>query len=522
MIPFIVALPMLFAFLFIILVYLDVDRIYREGIFLIGVLSPLPIFIFNLNYLPTTDVIGGWSRIAGVEIAVDNINFFFLLAAFIVFVLVALYSLSHFDRYDEGVSKHSKFFLILILYGGILGSFVSKDLFNFAVYLEITSLSAIILVSSSREDGAKFASFRYLMLYLISSVFLIFAIGIIYVKTGYLNFYLVEENLVMTKEIKFAITVAFVALITKAGIFPLHFWLPEAHSKADTPVSALLSGVTVKVPVFGMVLFLRYTPIGFLTFPLLLVSFGSIFFGIFMALFEKDVKRFLAYSTVSQMGFILVGIGTLNIFATGVYVLGHAVVKAGLFMSIGILIDTQGRKKIEELSFNNKTFLMVTIVLLALGIGGISPFLGGYAKYTVLNGLSKWGTYLFYIGSVGTLTIFIRLIYELFDSDFSKRIHISFEEVIPFIIVLLTIIIGLYYQPGISITDVLLIITAVIVFFTLRYTGLLNYKIPSYYGDDVKDLAGQINLYTIVFVLVNVLFLFLVLYGNIYGGLLNL
>ncbi|MFO7793234.1 MAG: proton-conducting transporter membrane subunit [Candidatus Saliniplasma sp.] len=487
---------------------------------MLGILSPLPVFLYNLSDLPIMTVLGGWSRIAGLEIGIDGVNFFFLLSSFVVFPLVAIYSLSHFEKPDEeqeGISRDSKFFLILLLYGGILGSFVSRDLFNFTVYLEITSISAIILVGSSNAKGAKFASFRYLMLYLISSVFLIFSIGIIYVKTGYLNLILIEENIVMTKEIKIAITLAFIALMTKAGIFPLHFWLPEAHSKADTPISALLSGVTVKVPVFGMILFLRYTSIGFLTLPLSAVAFGSILFGIFMGLFQEDVKKFLAYSTVSQMGFVLVGISTLNIYATEIYVFTHAMVKAALFMGIGILISNQGQKKIGKISFGNKNFLMATIILLGLAIGGISPFLGAYAKYSILKNMSKYGVYLFYIGSIGTLTLFTRLIFELTEFDFKEKIHFEFKELVPFILALISLGVGIYYYPKFSFTDIILIGLAVTAFITLKYTKVLKWKIPHYYEYNEEGLAGQINFYTTVFVVVNILFILYVL--NLYGGL---
>ncbi|MBS3816251.1 MAG: monovalent cation/H+ antiporter subunit D family protein [Candidatus Thermoplasmatota archaeon] len=516
MIPLIVALPMVFAFLLSTISYIDtnIDRIYKEVIFLAGVLSPIPIFLYSLENLPILTVLGGWTRVSGIEIGINGINFFFLLATLIIFPLVALYSLRHFDKFDEksgDVSKGSKFCLILLLYGGILGSFITRDLFNFTIYTEIVSLAAIILVGSSSTTGAKSASFRYLMVYLLSSFFFIFSVGIIYVKTGYLNFHLIEQNLVMDTEIKVAISVAFTALIMKAGIFPLHFWLPEAHSKADTPISALLSGVTVNVPVFGMILFLRYTSIEFLTVPLMIVAFSSIFFGIFMAIFQTDVKKLLAYSTVSQMGFVLLGISILDIYAAGIYVFAHALVKAALFLNIGILISNQGEKNIEKLSFGNRGLLTITMISLSLGIGGISPFLGGYAKYTILNSLSKWSLYLFYIGSVGTLTLFTRMNYELFEFETSKKFRFSLEELVPFIVALLTIVVGIHYLPKLAIKDGMLVGIAILAFSVLKYSRLLEWNVPRFYGKDPRELGKQINFYTSVFVITNISFLMFIL-----------
>ncbi len=524
MISLIVALPMVFAILLSTITHLNIDfhQIYKKIVFLGGILSPIPIFAYELDKIPVTTVLGGWTRISGIEIGIDNINIFFLLAALIIFPLVAFYSLRHFDKNDQekgSVSKDSKFCLILLLYGGILGSFITRDLFNFTVYMEIASIAAIILVGSSDTSGAKSASFRYLMIYFLSSFFFIFSVGMIYVKTGYLNFHLIQQNLVIDMEIKIAITIAFTALIMKAGIFPLHFWLPEAHSKADTPVSALLSGVTVNVPIFGMILFLKYTSVGFLSVPLMVVSFSSIFFGIFMAIFQTDVKKLLAYSTVSQMGFVLLGISILDIYAAGIYVLAHALVKTALFLSIGILITDQRCKNIKKLSVGNRGVLIITIISLSLGIGGISPFLGGYAKYTILNGLSDWGIYLFYIGSVGTLTLFARVNYELLEFKISQKFRFTTEEFIPFIVAVLTIGLGTYYLPKLDVIGIVLIGTAILVFSALKYSGFLQWNIPGLYGKSVKELGKQINFYTAVFVLTNILFLLFVIREVLRGSL---
>lgn len=516
MIPLIVALPMLFAFLFSITTYLDLERTYRDGVFLAGILSPIAVFLYNLDNLPFSTVLGGWSRVSGIEIGIDNLNIFFLLATLIIFPLVAIYSLSYFDEVDEkkaGVSRDSKFCFILLLYGGILGSFVSRDLFNFTIYLEIASLAAIILVGSSDTSGAKFASFRYLMLYLLSSFFFIFSVGIIYVKTGYLNFHLIEQNLVMDTEIKVAITIAFTALIMKGGIFPLHFWLPEAHAKADSPVSALLSGLTVKVPIFGMILFLRYTPVGFLTVPLMVVSFSSIFFGIFMAIFQKNAKKLLAYHTVSQMGIVLLAISVLDVYAASYYVFAHALFKSGLFLGVGVLASSHKTKNLESLSFRHSKFLIVSFVVLSLAIGGVSPLIGAFGKHEILTNLNGINVYLLYAASIGTLASFTKLNYELFKPK--KGCHDEkgyiLEKGIVFLLALSTVGFGIYYYPKLNWIDLVFIGIAVGLFSALKFSRVLRWNIPKFYRKDVKDLGKQINLYTAVFVLVNVLFLFFVL-----------
>ncbi len=521
MIPVMVALPLLFAFLFTISTYSDIDEVFREALFLTGIFSPIPVFLFYLDDLPFNTVLGGWTRVSGIEVGLDGINYFFLSAAFIVFGLVAIYSLTYFDRIENikgSVSKNSKFTLILLLYAGVLGSFITRDLFDFAVYMEIASISAIILVASSSSKRSKLASFRYLILYLLSSFFFIFSLGIIYVKTGYLNFHLIEQSIVLDLETKVAISLAFIALITKAGIFPLHFWLPEAHSRADTPVSALLSGITVKVPIYGMILFLQYTPVGFLTLPLMVVAFTSMILGIVMALLQKNAKKLLAYHTVSQMGIILLAVSVLDAYAAAHYVLAHSLFKSGLFLAVGVSVSSYGTRDLKKLSFGGKRSLMISVVILSLAIGGISPLIGAFGKHEIMAEISEIGVYLIYAGSIGTLISFSKLNYRLFksgDDSEIKKDH-RWEIAISFVLALLTIGFGIYYYPKLYMTDILLLITAVAVFFVLKYLKVLEWKLPRYYEKNTRGLAEQINLYTAVFVFLNISFLIVVLSEDIF------
>ncbi|MFP4186011.1 MAG: proton-conducting transporter membrane subunit [Thermoplasmata archaeon] len=500
-----VALPFLFAFLLSITTYFEIGRIYRKITFLMGIFTPVPIFLLNIEYLPAGTVLGGWTRISGIEVAIDDIGFFFLLATFIVFPLVAIYSLSYFEEEGE-VSTESKFFLMLLLYGSLIGTFITGDLFNFTVYLEIASLAAIILVGSSDTKGAKLAAFRYLMLYLLSSFFFIFSVGIIYVKTGYLNFHLIEQTLVMDTEVKVAIIIAFAALIMKAGIFPLHFWLPDAHSKADTPVSALLSGLTVKAPVFGMLLFLRYTSIEFMTAPLMIISFFSIFFGIFMAVFQTNTKKLLAYHTVSQMGIVLLAISVLDIYAAAHYVFAHALFKSGLFLGTGPLISSFRSRDLKQLTHRSSAPLIVSFLILSLAIGGVSPMIGAFGKHEISIELSGISLYLLYAASIGTLLSFSKLNFELFQSGGNIDVEIPhiIEKGVVFIIALLTISFGIYYYPKFNPIDILFIVAGLGILTLLKLLHVLEWDVPWFYRRDVDGLTKQINFYTMVFVIVNI------------------
>ncbi len=509
-----VALPLLFAFLGFLSTFFDSYEKLNKAFFLTGIFSPWPIFLLNFKDYPVTTVVGGWSRVSGIELGISSINHFLIFVELIVFSLVGVYSVFYFKRNskENTIPSRSIFPIMLLLYSGILGCFLTRDLFNFYIYMEIASISSIILVACSGEKGAKAASFRYLLLFFLSSFFFIFSIGIIYVKTGTLNFYLIEENLVMSTEIKIAITIAFVSFITKAGIFPLHFWLPEAHAKADTPVSALLSGLTVKVPIFGMILFLEFTSIGFLTTPLMIVSFSTILFGIIMAILQTNVKKLLAYHTVSQMGFVLLGIATLNVYAAAHYAFAHSLFKAGLFLGVGVLISKEGTKNLDELSYRKNKLLIVSMIILSLAIGGVSPLIGAFGKHEILKGLSGISVYLFYAGTIGTLISFTKLNYKLFQSDSQSKYKINMEVVITFLMAILTILFGVYYYPNLNYLDIILISIAILIFLILKYMDIFEEEVPKYFSKDIKGLGSEMNFYTSVFVIIIIAFIAYVIY----------
>ncbi|MFO8133075.1 MAG: proton-conducting transporter membrane subunit [Thermoplasmatota archaeon] len=510
MIPFIVALPLLFAFLTTLLNAFEGDDRIRKLLFVVGILSPWPIFLMNIGGMPVSTIAGNWERISGIEVVLNEYNYYFILGELIVLSAVGLYSLRHTPAGDGDSDRFSSRYvlsLMLLLHGGMLGAFVSSDLFNFYVYMEISSLASIILVSCSREKGARRASYRYLMLYLLSSFFFIFAIGLTYAKTGYLNFYLIQEQGLVSEEIQAAVAIAMTSLLVKAGIFPLHFWLPEAHSKADTPVSAVLSGVVVKVPMYGAILFLVYSSIAFIADFLLLIAFASMFFGIFMALLQDDAKKLLAYHTVSQMGFVLLGIALLDVTAAIFYAFAHMLFKSGLFLGVGALIGPQRTKSLDDLSYRGDKLLMGAILFLSLAIGGVSPFIGGFCKEQLLSNLHGLYTYLFYMAGIGTLVSFIKLNYKLSQPGKGSVAASHLEKIAAAALAALTLIFGLYFYPEVKYLDIFLLLAAIAVFFVLNYLGVFRKNIPRFFGEDDTAIGQEINVYTSVFVLLTLLFL---------------
>ncbi len=460
-----VAFPLLFGFIIVILDTLRAKKVLIKVSFVLGAVLPAGIFLLENG----REIVGGWSRVAGIEVGIGEINAQFIVGELVLFTLVALYSISYFDFRDKKTPK--ALVLFLLMHSGLLGAFIARDFFNFYIYMEIASVSAFALVAFSDDPGSKKAAFKYLILSLLASYLFIFAIGLIYMETGYLNVELVAQNALPSRELSTALGIAFASLLLKAGIFPLHGWLPDAHSAAPTPASALLSGIVVKAPAYGMILLFSAVPVGeSLKTAALMVAVASIFFGIVMMLLQRDAKRFLAYSTVSQMGYVLLGIATFNFTGAAYYALAHSLTKGGLFLSVGSL-GTKSRK-LGEFGYKNAPLMVFSVLILSLAIGGISPLIGSYAKGLLLSSLSEGWHWLIPLGTLGTMIAFTRLNYHMLGRE-SPEIK-PFWKFSSLILALLSLGGGIYFGAGLKLADVIYISAAVPGFFALRALGVLG------------------------------------------------
>ncbi|NJE60360.1 proton-conducting transporter membrane subunit [Thermococcus sp. 21S7] len=487
MIPLMVAFPLLFAFVIVILDTLRVKKGLIKAAFILGAVLPTGVLPLGNG----TEVVGGWSRVAGIEVGIGEINAPFIAGELILFTVVALCSISYFNFRDKKTAK--ALVLFLLMHAGLLGAFLARDFFNFYIYMEIASVSAFALVAFSEEPGSKRAAFKYLILSLFASYLFIFAIGLIYMETGYLNVELVAENALPSRELKVALGIAFASLLLKAGIFPLHGWLPDAHSVALTPASALLSGIVVKAPAYGMILLFSALPVGeSLKTGAMVVAASSIFFGIAMALLQKDAKRLLAYHTVSQMGYVLLGIATFNFTGAAYYAMGHSLFKGGLFLSVGSL----GKKsrKLGKFGYRNAPLMAFSVLMLSLAIGGISPLIGSYAKGLIHSGLPDGWRWVVPAGTVGTLVSFTKLNYHLSRGE-TGGIGLMWK-LSSLALALTTLFAGLYLGAGLKPADVIYISAAVLTFFALRALGVFEREVRR----EAKDVGRDVNMLAAVFV----------------------
>ncbi|BAA30038.1 monovalent cation/H+ antiporter subunit D family protein [Pyrococcus horikoshii] len=360
----------------------EVKILYFIGIFLPMLLLP---FVQG-------GVVGNYPRELGIEVNLDFISMTFILAEFIVFGTSSLYLLPRATNWKE-------LSLLLLMHAGLIGAFISKDYFNFYIFMELSSVSSYALIASKDKKAA----FNYLILSMTASYIFILALGMIYFQTGYLNVELASRVGLRDDT---PLRLAAVALMLKAGIFPLHMWLPDAHSNAKTYVSSILSGIVVKAPIYGLILLSRLGNFEFLK-PF---AYLSMIFGVLMAILQFNAKRLLAYHTVSQMGYILLGVSTSNITGATLYSLAHAIFKSGLFLGVGGIVDTRRRMELNKLGSKN-SLLLISILMLSLAISGLGVTIGGVGKAQLVT--SKLDKIIIYAVSFGTAFSFSKLNYYL-------------------------------------------------------------------------------------------------------------
>lgn len=363
----------------------------------------LAVLLAGQNGAPVYYTMGGWSAPWGIRLIADNLAAFFLLVVAIVGLPVAVFAKGNLEEEIGGKGRIARFYVLyLLLMGALAGMAVTNDLFNVFVLVEVATLSACGLVSARNHPRAAEAAFTYLILATLGSTLVLGSIGFLYITTGHLNMEFASLELAKIWQssphtVWMAASFMLTGFGVKAALFPLHIWLPDAHSMAPTPGSAVLSGLAVKgylicllkvlYNVFGQTLMRQFTVHQVLT----VTGIVAILAGSILALKQDELKRRLAYSTVAQIGYIVLGFGFVNVRGLGgslFYLASHALIKSTLFLAAGALISATGKKHISELAGVGRKLpvTMAAFTTASLGLVGIPLFSGFVGKWHLLLG----------------------------------------------------------------------------------------------------------------------------------------
>jgi multicomponent Na+:H+ antiporter subunit D len=299
--------------------------------------------------------LGGWLAPWGIEYRVDPLNVLVLLVVSGIGTVVLFSARTSVDAEIEAARQPLFYAAWSLCLAGLLGITVTGDAFNLFVFLEISSLSSYVLIAMGRDRRALMSSFQYLVMGTIGATFILIGVGFLYMSTGTLNMVDLHdrvESLGATRTLESAFAFLTVGIGLKMAMFPLHLWLPNAYAYAPGAVSAFLAATATKVAVYALVRFV-FSIFGFEfsfgTMPLSLVlttlAVAAVLVASTVAIFQDNIKRMLAYSSVAQIGYMLLGVGLAT--AAGLtsalsHLFNHALMKGALFLSLGCIAYGQG------------------------------------------------------------------------------------------------------------------------------------------------------------------------------------
>lgn len=340
--------------------------------------------------------IGNWKPPYGIEYVVDGLSGFVLMFVSALGAIVLTYGKPSIDK-EIAHSKHYLFYATYLLcMTGLMGMCITGDLFNVFVFLEISSLSSYALISLGKTRRAPLAALQYLILGTVGATFLLIGIGLLYQMTGTLNMADIAGRLDIEhggRTLLVAFAFMTIGLFIKMAVFPLHTWLPNAYTYAPSVVTAFIAATATKISVYAFIRLIWgiFTPdFAFNTHPLdealLVLAIIGIFVASTAAIYQDNVKRLLAYSSIGQIGYMLLGIGLVSVgglTATIVHMFNHALIKGGLFMAMGCFALQLGSVKLVDMRGAARTMPWTSLAFAIGGLGLIGvPLTAGF--------ISKW------------------------------------------------------------------------------------------------------------------------------------
>ena len=387
----------------------------RKAAWLITLLTSIFCFYASINMLQMLqDVaelsykLGGWDAPLGIELKIDALTALMLLILTGSSTLVSLYALRSVEK-EIAKGKQVLFYsAFLLVFAGLIGISITGDAFNVFVFLEISSLSTYAIISMGKDRRALHASFQYLIMGTIGATFILIGIAFMYVMTGTLNMSDLAQRLPAvadTHAIRAGFAFITIGVGIKAAMLPLHQWLPNAYAYSPSVVSTFLAATATKVAVYVLIRF-QLTIFG-IEFSLLDMPYDNILMflgtlgvlgGSIYAIFQSNVKRMLAYSSIAQIGYILLAIGLAShagFTAALLHMFNHALIKATLFMALGIIFFRFATTELSALAGTGKTMplTMAAFViggLSLIGVPGTAGFVSKWYLVTALLDASLW------------------------------------------------------------------------------------------------------------------------------------
>jgi multicomponent Na+:H+ antiporter subunit D len=375
--------------------------------------------------------VGGYPPPFGIELVADGVSATLAVLVSVVTLATVVYA------HAAGPRSNAFYSELLILTAGLSGMVVTADLFNLYVFLEISGLATYALVATGRSPAAALASLKYLLVGTIGASLYLLGVGYLYVATGSLNMADLAtllpavgygSPLVLTG---FALLV--IGLVVKTALFPLHTWQPDAYAESPDSVTAYISALVSTAAAYALfrVVYAVFTPafdaaVPFALDTLVVLASVSVVVGSVLAVLQSDLKRMLAYSSVAQFGLVIAGFAVVNETATLgglVHLVGHGLMKAGLFVAVGALATVAGGRTVDDLAgmADRAPVVSAAFAALAFALVGVPPAVGFAGKWHIVLGAVEAGRWLVagvaVVSTLLTLAYFARVVERLYFRD---------------------------------------------------------------------------------------------------------
>ena len=350
--------------------------------------------------------LGGWEPPWGIEYRVDLLNAFVLVLVAGIGAFVAVYSPASVSLEVRYRAYGFFYAMYLLCLAGLLGITITGDMFNVFVFLEISALSSYVLISMGQDRRALTASFQYLIMGTIGGTFFLIGVGLLYVITGTLNMAdlaarLPEVTQLRTEHTAFAFIVVGIGL--KLAMFPLHLWLPNAYAYAPSAATVFIAATATKVAVYVLLRFIfsifgegvAYQDLPFGQIAMVLAIAGMLTAST-VAIFQGNIKRMLAYSSVAQIGYIVLGLSldtVAGVTASLLHLFNHALMKAALFMAVACFFYRAGSMALADLEGIGRRmpWTFAALVLAGLALIGVPLTTGFVSKWYLVQALLSDG-----------------------------------------------------------------------------------------------------------------------------------
>ncbi len=349
--------------------------------------------------------IGGWAAPWGIEYVLDKVGAFVLVIVSAIGAIVMSYARRSIEHEIPEERIYLFYTMFLLCLTGLLGITITGDVFNLFVFLEVSSLSSYVMISLGRDRRALSAAYRYLIMGTIGATFYIIGVGLMYMMTGTLNMAdlaTLMPAVVDTTVIHAALAFLSVGICLKLALFPLHLWLPGAYTYAPSVVTAFLAATATKVAVYVLIR-IFFTVFGavnvFETLGLqnilMVLAITAMFVASIIAIYQDNVKRLFAYSSIAQIGYIILGLSFASetgMAAAIIHLFNHAIIKCAIFLGLGCVALRTGGVSIKDMHGlgQRMPWTMAAIVIGGLGLIGIPMTVGFVSKwYLVQAALEK-------------------------------------------------------------------------------------------------------------------------------------